>query len=275
MDSTPDSGSHSLIPGFPPGSSWGCSGASAQAGAAGWDSESSHYLLSPQPGICRAASCKHIVTKKKPLAVTALALRKQAWLAALVHLFINMSQRCSSWGLSLLTAWSHWQMRRPSRVYPSKWYLPYKSQMPTDPFLEIHSPTRQLQSSKVSGTNAAPGTHQAPRETFPGSSFVKHREKGSGRFWDRSSSGSSSLPRPDTRWSYGKQRNPAHRLSGNAEGLPVPRQIQSTALPCYPGTAARTQWYFSNGTAARSLSWLLERSGVFTSPGEALTLLPL
>lgn len=76
-----DSGSHPLIPGFPSGYSWGCSGATAQAGAAGWDSESSHYLLSPQPGICRgsrAASCKHTVTKKTPLAVTALAHRKQA-----------------------------------------------------------------------------------------------------------------------------------------------------------------------------------------------------
>lgn len=57
-----DSGSHSLIPRFPPGSSWGCSGAIAQAEAAGWDSESSlttSCLLSLRSA--GAASCKHTV----------------------------------------------------------------------------------------------------------------------------------------------------------------------------------------------------------------------
>lgn len=116
--------------------------------------------------------------------------------------------------------------------------------MPIDPFLEIHSTTGQCKAKSchvptmlLARGRASAGRRRWVLTTHPGrsspgrSSFVKHREKGSGRFWDRGSFESSSQPRPDSRWSCGKQPSPAHRPEpGTRRGSLSPNTVPSFAL---------------------------------------------
>lgn len=69
-----------------------------------------------------------------------------------------------------------------------------------------------------------------------GSSFVKHREKGSGEVLGALEALPCHSPTPaGAVETAAKSRTSAG--TRNTEGLPVPKQTQSTALPCDPGSS--------------------------------------